>query len=135
MGGSGSVDQRRIRWYLGAAGTRHGHCSCCRVDPAGRIRGLGGRPNPPWAPGRTHHLVRPTHWGVTHPFLLYGCLRTADQGNTRMVNCWVAVWPLLSATRTVNVKVPAVVGVPLTGAGEACTERPGGRVPAICDQV
>ena len=52
-----------------------------------------------------------------------------------MVNCWVAACPVLSVTRTVNVKVPAAVGVPLTRPGDACTERPGGRVPATCAQV
>ena len=50
-----------------------------------------------------------------------------------MVNCPVALWPPLSLTRTVNVKVPAVVGVPRTRPGDACTRSPGGRVPPTCD--
>ena len=52
-----------------------------------------------------------------------------------MVNWPVAKFPALSSTRTVNVKVPVVVGVPLTRPGDACTNRPGGRVPPTCDQV
>ena len=34
-----------LRWYVGASGTRRGHCSHRRVDSARRICGLGGRPN------------------------------------------------------------------------------------------
>ena len=32
-----------VRRYVGASGTRGGHCSHRRVDSARRIRGLGGR--------------------------------------------------------------------------------------------
>ena len=46
MGGSRSVDRRRIRRYVGASGTRGGHCSHRRVDSARRICRLGGRPDP-----------------------------------------------------------------------------------------
>ena len=49
MGGSGSADQRRIRWCVGASGTRAGHCSPGRADSARRTCGLGrraGRPRP-----------------------------------------------------------------------------------------
>jgi aromatic ring hydroxylase-like protein len=50
---------------MGASGTG-GHCSRCGVDSARRIRGLGGRPNRPAAPGRANHMVGTTHCGVAH---------------------------------------------------------------------
>ena len=38
-----SADRRQIRGYVGASGPGRGHSSQRRVDPARRIRGLGGR--------------------------------------------------------------------------------------------
>ena len=52
-----------------------------------------------------------------------------------MLNVPVAVWPAASSTRSVNVKVPAVVGVPEMRPGEACSASPGGNVPAVLVQV
>ena len=46
VGGSGSVDRRQIRRFVGASGTRGGHCSRRRVDSARRICRLGRRPDP-----------------------------------------------------------------------------------------
>ena len=46
VGGSGPVDRGQIRRCLGASGTGDGCRSHCRVDPARRICGLGGRPRP-----------------------------------------------------------------------------------------
>ena len=46
MGRSRSVDRRQIRGYMGASGTRAGHCSQRRFGSARRICGLGGRHNP-----------------------------------------------------------------------------------------
>ena len=45
MGGSGPVDRRQIRRYVGASGVRYGRGPVRRVDSAGRICGLGGRRN------------------------------------------------------------------------------------------
>src|SRR4051812_25110282 len=56
-------------------------------------------------------------------------IRGRRQASTRMVNTPVANWPPLSSTRTVNEYVPGVVGVPRTRPGDACTNKPGGRVP------
>ena len=46
MGGSGSAGRRRIRRSVGASGSRAGHGAHRRADPARRICGLGGRPDP-----------------------------------------------------------------------------------------
>ena len=55
-------------------------------------------------------------------------------GAMAMENCWVAVCAPLSATRTVKVELPAVVGVPLiTPAADSVS--PPGRDPALTDQV
>jgi hypothetical protein len=51
-----------------------------------------------------------------------------------MLNCLVACWPRSSVTRKVNVKVPAVVGVPVMRPGEVVNDNPGGRAPAATDQ-
>ena len=38
------LDIGQVRWYVGASGTRAGHCSHRRVDSARRLCGVGGRP-------------------------------------------------------------------------------------------
>ena len=43
MGGSGPAGRRHVRRCVGAPGARRGHCSHGRVDPARRLRRLGGR--------------------------------------------------------------------------------------------
>ena len=40
------LDRRHLRRCVGASGTRGGHCSHRRADPARWICGLGGRPDP-----------------------------------------------------------------------------------------
>ena len=50
-----------VRRYVGASGTRGGHCSRRRADPARRIRGLGGRRDAARPRRRAHDLVR-TAW-------------------------------------------------------------------------
>jgi hypothetical protein len=47
------ADRREIRWYVGASGTWHGHCSHRRIDSARRIRGLGGTSSLPPSVQRT----------------------------------------------------------------------------------
>ena len=51
------------------------------------------------------------------------------------VTAWVALWPLASVTRTVKVKLPAVVGVPDSRPVVGLRVSPGGRVPALTDQA
>ena len=93
-------------------------------------------------------------WGEWSPFLEYGgeeasrwlraALEDADVERPALVRSRIPVNATLPAVapeavagvlarydgcRTVKVKVPAVVGVPSTRPGEACTDRPGGRVP------
>ena len=57
------------------------------------------------------------------------------------VNCWVAWLPVLSVTFMVNVKVPAVVGVPASslllsvGASVDTSASPGGSCPEATDHV
>ena len=50
-----------------------------------------------------------------------------------MLNCLVACWPPSSVTRSVNVKVPAVVGVPVMRPGDVVSDSPGGNCPATRD--
>src|SRR5260370_203076 len=53
-----------------------------------------------------------------------------------MLPCSSACTPVLSVTRTVNVNVPAVVGVPeRTAGGDAARLSPGGSCPAAMDQM
>ena len=66
MGRPGPADRRELRRGVGAPGTRRGHRSHRRADPARRIRCLGRRPNPARAPGSADHLVRAACRGVTH---------------------------------------------------------------------
>ena len=56
----------RIHRSVGAAGTRRGRCAHCRVDPARRLRRLGGRRKRPGASRGAHHLVRIASRGVAH---------------------------------------------------------------------
>ena len=64
MGRPRPTGRRDLRGRVGAPGTRCGHRSHGRVDPARRIRRLGrsaGRPGPA---RRAHHLVRTTDCGI-----------------------------------------------------------------------
>jgi hypothetical protein len=47
-----------------------------------------------------------------------------------MLNCCVACWPPLSATRSVKMNVPAVVGVPVLRPGDVVSASFGGSWPA-----
>jgi 3-(3-hydroxy-phenyl)propionate hydroxylase len=55
LGRSGAGNRGRIRWSVGASGTRSGGCSQRGVDSARRVRGLGGRRNPAGAVRRADH--------------------------------------------------------------------------------
>src|SRR4029453_938702 len=64
MGRSGRAGRRRVRRYLGATGTWPGHCSRRRLDPAGRLCGMGGRGNPAGPRRGVDNLVRTACSGV-----------------------------------------------------------------------
>ena len=49
---------------VGASGTRGGRCPCRSLDPARRVRGLGGKRNQGGARRRAHHVVRTAHGRV-----------------------------------------------------------------------
>jgi hypothetical protein len=50
---------------------------------------------------------------------------------TISVNCWVARFPALSVTRTVNMKVPLAAGVPESRPLTGFKAMPAGREPAL----
>ncbi len=56
-------------------------------------------------------------------------------GATVIVRLCVAAWPVASTTRTVNGKVPPAVGTPDSRPVVGTRLSPGGRPPALTDQV
>ena len=64
VGGSGSVDRRQIRGYVGASGDRGGPCSHRRAGSARRLRRLGGGRRECRVARRADHLVRTARRGV-----------------------------------------------------------------------
>ncbi len=74
MGRPGPTDQCRLCRPVGAPGTRRGHRSHGRADPARRIRRLGRRQNPPRTPRSAHRLVRSGDRGIARVVRLLNSL-------------------------------------------------------------
>jgi hypothetical protein len=100
------------------------------VTPAGRLPALIAQVNGPVPPDTVGCWLSGT---PTSP--VAGAKATVGLAAIAIVTALLAIWPLASVTWTVNVKLPAVVGVPEMRPVEGPSANPLGRTPAVIDHA
>ena len=85
-------------------------------------------------PGFLADLKKKAEEKLARERLTFDAVATVGTGTTTMLRAMVPVSVLASVTRAVKLYVPATFGVPLMTPA-AFMLRPGGRAPAVIDQV